>query len=338
MKPIVNPINNLIGNRLIRPKVVYSSGYDIHFMGLEKLHPFDSCKYSRAWRVLADRFGDRLTANSLNPLQPATIEMLKAVHGDSYLASLRRSGFVAKSLELASLSFLPIGILDSRVLKPMRLATMGTVMAAEAALEHGIAINLSGGYHHASSDRGGGFCIYSDIAVAIAQLRLSQKLSTVDQTTDQVAIVDLDAHQGNGLARIFFDDPNVHILDMYNRQIYPQDAMARQRIDCDLPLGSSTDDQDYLGMLKENLPVFLKQIEKPKIVFYNAGTDIYAEDLLGRLKVSEQGVLERDRFVFQTVTELGIPIVMVLSGGYTRESYRLIADSVSMVLQAWGND
>jgi len=303
-------------------------------MGLEKLHPFDSCKYSRAWRVLADRFGDRLTANSLNPLQPATIEMLKAVHGDSYLASLRRSDFVAKSLELSSLSFLPIGILDSRVLKPMRLATMGTVMAAEAALEHGIGINLSGGYHHASSDCGGGFCIYSDIAVAIVQLRLSQKVSLVDQ----VAIVDLDAHQGNGLARIFFDDPNVHILDMYNEQIYPQDVISRRRIDCDLPLGSGTNDQDYLSILKENLPVFLMQIEKPKIVFYNAGTDIYAEDLLGRLKISEQGVLERDRFVFQTVTELGIPLVMVLSGGYTHDSYRLIADSVSMVLQTWKND
>lgn len=334
MKPIVNPINNLIGNRLIRPKVVYSSGYDIHFMGLEKLHPFDSCKYSRAWCVLADRFGDLLTANSLNPLQPATIEMLKAVHGDSYLASLRRSGFVAKSLELSSLTLLPIRILDSRVLKPMRLATMGTVLAAEAALEHGIAINLSGGYHHASSDRGGGFCIYSDIAVAIAQLRLSQKVSLVDQ----VAIVDLDAHQGNGLARIFFDDPNVHILDMYNQQVYPQDAMAKKRINCNLPLDSGMNDQDYLGILKENLPVFLKQIEKPKIVFYNAGTDIYTEDLLGRLKVSEQGILERDRFVFQTVTELGIPLVMVLSGGYTQDSYRLIADSVSMVLQTWEND
>lgn len=318
---------------IIRPKVVYSQGYDIKFLGLEKLHPFDSCKYSRAWRVLADRFGDRLIANSLTPVAPATAEILQLVHTTDYLKNLQRSHFVAQSLELDSLGFLPIGILDSRVLKPMRLATMGTVMASEAALEFGVAINLSGGYHHASAERGEGFCIYSDIAIAISLLRQSQKINA----EDRVAIVDLDAHQGNGLARIFYEDPSIHILDMYNQQIYPNDTYAKERVDCAIPLLSGTKDDRYLGLLKDRLPAFLQEANLPKIVFYNAGTDIYERDLLGGLKVSEEGVLERDRFVFQTVSDLGIPLVMVLSGGYAPESYRLIAHSISDVLQTWNN-
>jgi histone deacetylase 11 len=259
MKETVNPMP-------IRPKVVYSKGYDIKFLGLEKLHPFDSCKYSRAWNVLVERFGDHLIANSLVPLESVNTNTLNMVHTADYLHSLQRSHFVAKSLELASLRFLPISILDSRVLQPMRLATMGTIMAAEAALENGLAINLSGGYHHASIDRGEGFCIYSDIAVAIAMLRQSQKL----QVKDQIAIVDLDAHQGNGLARIFHDDSSIRILDMYNQHIYPHDIWAQKRIDCAIPLASGTKDALYLELLKERLPAFLNEkSERPKIAFYN---------------------------------------------------------------------
>ncbi len=315
----------------ISPKVVYSPGYDIHFLGLEKLHPFDSCKYSRTWNTLLDIFGDRLLQCSLVPHAQASVEMLQTVHGDSYLQQLTRSRYVAGALELDSLGILPIGWLDRSVLKSMRLATAGTVIAAETALETGIAVNLSGGYHHASRDRGEGFCIYSDIAIAIATLRRSGKLSS----TDNLAIIDLDAHQGNGLAHIFDRDPTVHILDMYNCQIYPHDLEAKARIDCHLPLTSGTRDDEYLGKLKEHLATFLTNINQPKIAFYNAGTDIYEFDPLGQLKVSQQGILERDLFVFQTLTSAEIPWVMVLSGGYTRESYQLVANSIASILHTW---
>ncbi len=315
-----------------QPRVIYSPGYDIHFLGLEKLHPFDSCKYSRAWNVLLDRWGDRIQSLCITPTDPAPVDMLRMVHTDDHLAQLGRSRYVASALELDSLRFLPAGILDSRVLRPMRLATMGTVIAAQTALNTGIAINLSGGYHHASQDRGEGFCVYSDIAIAIAVLRQSQAI-TAD---DSVVIIDLDAHQGNGLARIFHQDATVHILDMYNRDIYPHDAWAANRINCALPLTSGTRDERYLRVLQGALPVFLQTIPQPQIAFYNAGTDIYEQDPLGRLSVSQQGILARDRFVFQTLTNAGIPWVMVLSGGYTQESYQLVADSVADVLQTWG--
>jgi histone deacetylase 11 len=319
----------MIESTKVRPKLVYSPGYDIRWLGLEKLHPFDSCKYSRTWKVLCDRFGDGLQSATITPTAPAPVEMLQTIHTPEYLQQLTHSRHIAEALELASLAWVPSGILDRHVLQPMRLATMGTVIAAKAALEHGIAINLSGGYHHASRDRGSGFCVYSDIA--IASLRQSGQLTP----TDSIAIIDLDAHQGNGLARIFDRDSSIHILDMYNRDIYPQDALAIARIDRNLPLASGTRSAEYLDKLQQHLPAFLQQI-RPKIAFYNAGTDIYEDDPLGRLKVSAQGILARDRFVLETLVTTGIPVVMVLSGGYTAESYQLVSRSVGEVWKTWG--
>ena len=323
----------------IRPKLVYSPGYDIRWLGLEKLHPFDSCKYSRTWKALLDspqerafrqRFGKGLQSATITPMAPAPIELLQTIHTDEYLQRLTQSRQIAAALELASLAWVPSDILDRHVLQPMRLATMGTVLAAQAALESGIAINLSGGYHHASRDRGSGFCVYSDIAIAIASLRQSGQLTA----TDSIAIIDLDAHQGNGIARIFEPDRSIHILDMYNRDIYPQDRQAIDRIDCNLPLASGTRDAEYLDKLQQYLPTFLAQ-SRPKIAFYNAGTDIYEDDPLGRLKISAQGVFARDRLVFQTLVDAEIPVVMVLSGGYTSESYQLVARSIGDVWETW---
>jgi histone deacetylase 11 len=317
----------------IFPRLVYSSGYDIHFMGLENLHPFDSCKYSRTWKALLEEFGQVLPAVTLTPTAPVETAMLQQVHTAEYLRCLKNSRYIAQALELGSLGLLPAPILERHVLKPMQLAAMGTVMAAEAALVDRIAINLSGGYHHASADHGEGFCLYADIAIAIAHLRQSQKLTC----GDEIAIIDLDAHQGNGLARIFHHDPSVHILDIYNREIYPHDLLARERINFNLPLPAATQDDLYLSTLKDSLPAFLQTIRSAKIAFYNAGTDIYKDDPLGCLSISEQGILERDQFVFHTLTEAGIPWVMVLSGGYTRKSYQLVANSVAYVLKTWSN-
>lgn len=316
----------------IQPRIVYSPDYDVRFLGLEKLHPFDSCKYSRAWNHLIEKFGSEIDRFRIIPKLPATDDDLKLIHTPDYLQSLKQSPQVAKALELGEIGLLPAWVLDRQVLQPMRLATQGTILAAQAAIEHGIAINLSGGYHHASRDHGEGFCVYADVAIAIETLRRSNTL----EAEDQVIVIDLDAHQGNGVERTFHDDPKVHILDMYNQNIYPQDWWAKERIDCDIPINRGISDRDYLDLLKQKLPAFLQTVDRPKIAFYNAGTDIYASDPLGGLNISEQGVLERDRFVFHTLTEAGIPWVMVLSGGYTKQSYLLVANSVAYVLETWG--
>jgi histone deacetylase 11 len=312
----------------IHPHLVYSRHYNIRACGLERLHPFDSCKYGRAFVNLRSR-GVRFTrTNWLRPKR-ANFGDLRWVHSLEYLARLKDSAYLARVLEIPQVAKLPNWFVRNRILRPMLYATGGTVLAAREALRCKIAINLGGGYHHASRDRGEGFCVYSDVAIALARLRAEGALR-------KALIIDLDAHQGNGLERIYGGDPDTGILDMYNREIYPMDFAARDCIDWDLPLRPGTADKEYLGLLGEALPRALDEFH-PDLAIYNAGTDIYQGDPLGGLAVSETGVFERDRLVFDMLTERSIPWVMVTSGGYTRESYRLIANSVAFVFQKYGN-
>lgn len=313
-------------------RVVYSRHYDIGFFGLERMHPFDSRKYGRAWREIGSRLGHRRSEVRLRPMEPVTRDALLSVHTEDYLVQLRESAYLAGALELPPLRHLPATIIDACVLKPMRWATAGTVEAGRKALEAGCVVNLSGGYHHAKPSQGEGFCIYADIAIGIQTLRTESLLSE----QQAVAYVDLDAHQGNGVCMTCMDDERVSIFDMYNSQIYPaHDVEARERIDCDLPLQSGCNDQTYLGKLREHLPSFLDAAARSGKVglgIYNAGTDIYQDDPLGQLAVSAEGILTRDRFVIEEFRKRRIPVVMLLSGGYTRESYRLIANSVTDIL------
>ncbi|VAW79088.1 hypothetical protein MNBD_GAMMA12-377 [hydrothermal vent metagenome] len=309
-------------------RIVYSPDYDIRFAGMEKFHPFDSRKYSRAWEVLRKKFGSALEQNRIIPKTPISDESLLKVHSKAYLKSLGKSRTIARALELPILRFIPAKLLSRWVLDPMRLAVAGTVIAARKALQNGVAVNLAGGYHHATADRGQGFCLFADVGVAVAELRASSHL----QSDDQVMIIDLDAHQGNGNEHVFRQDPNMHILDMYNKDVYPNDVLARERIDMDIPVVSGINEDIYLSILRDKLPRFLASVKDPKLIFYIAGTDILAKDPLGSMNVSAKGVLERDMMVFNALVDAAIPFVMVTSGGYTSASYRLIADSLSYLL------
>jgi histone deacetylase 11 len=315
------------------PRIVYSPRYNIGFFGLERLHPFDSRKYGRAWRYLRHRFGRRLPKIHLKPPRAVNRHELLAVHQASYLDRLRDSKYVAQALEVPFLQNLPHLLIDWSVLLPMRWATMGTVVAARASLQYGLAVNLGGGYHHAKPNAGEGFCIYSDIAMAIHSLR-SEGLLTTQQ---RVAYVDLDAHQGNGVCHAFMSDPRVFIFDVYNATIYPfYDSAARDRIDCDVRITGACHEQQYLRELKTGLPGFLDSIASSQpvgLAIYNAGTDVLAGDPLGGLNISAAGILERDLFVVRQLRERDIPTVMLLSGGYTRMSHRLVADSVIRLVE-----
>jgi histone deacetylase 11 len=318
----------------MQPKIIYSPNYNIHFFGLEKLHAFDSCKYGRAWQRLEGTFGiDKLNNWKVKPMYPVEESLLSIVHTEDYLKLLNNSNYVMQLLEMPLLGwFVPIERLRKHVLEPMRLAVTGTIIASEEALNSGIAVNLSGGYHHASKSHGGGFCIYSDIAVAISKLRQSNEITN----NDQIIIIDLDAHQGNGLERIFYEDKNVYFLDMYNQNTYPNDEWAKQRINYNIPLHTGTTDEEYLGKLRKQLPLLLQEVRNPKIAFYNAGTDIYKNDSLGGLQISEQGILERDKLVFKTLIDANIPLIMLPSGGYSKMSHILIANSIKYILENWG--
>ena len=316
------------------PRIVYDRRYNIGLLGLERLHPFDSHKYGRAWAELRRRFGRRVEQLHVSPPRAVNQEELLRVHTPAYLDRLRDAKFVARVLELPPLAMLPGRIVDFAVLRRMRWAAMGTIVAAREAMAHGLSVNLAGGYHHASPDHGHGFSAYADVGLAVDDLRRGGTLGD----SDAVVYVDLDAHQGNGVCRTFADDPRVLIYDQYNGRIFPGDDVARQRIDCDVPLRHGCPEPDYFAALTTNLPPFLDSATRAggvRLAVYNAGTDVYAGDQLGGMNVSAAGVLERDRFVLDQLIGRHIPTLIVLSGGYSRESYRLVAAMVGHVVERW---
>ena len=318
------------------PKIVYSPKYNIGVFGLERLHPFDGRKYGRAWGLLQKRFGNKLRELLVRPRRAIRRSELLDVHTPEYLKKLRGAKFVAGVVEIPSLRYVPGWVADRVILRPMRWGTMGTVIAAREAMQHGLAINLSGGYHHANPEDGHGFSAYADVALAIHGLRASGKLGE----TDKVVYIDLDAHQGNGVCRTYFEDRRVFIYDQYNRHIFPLDVRAQRRIDCDASVEGGCSEADYLATLRRKLPAFLDSVTRGRGVrfgVYNAGTDIFENDQLGGMNVSAAGVLQRDRLVLDELIARRIPTLVVLSGGYSRQSYELVAGMVGHVVERWGS-
>jgi len=263
----------------------------------------------------------------VRPKRGANHDELLLVHTTEYLTRLRDSKYVAGALEVSLVQHLPNWVIDWHVLRPMRWATRGTIVAAQEALSHGLAINLSGGYHHAKPSHGEGFSIYADVGIAVASLRHDGRISQ----TDRVVYIDTDVHQGNGVCHTFMNDSRVFLFDMFNHRIYPwTDNEAKQRIDCAIPLTSSCTDETYLEELQQKLPGFLDSVGNSPIgiAFYNAGTDVFAGDPLGGMNISAAAICERDLYVVSELRRRRIPTVMVLSGGYTKKSFQLVADSV----------
>jgi histone deacetylase 11 len=309
-------------------KIIYSRHYDIGFFGLERLHPFDSRKYSRAWKCLRREFGSRLRQLHVKPARPVSREELLRVHSAEYLELLRKPKYVATALELPIVAKLPSFVIDRCILRPMRWGTMGSMLAVREAINDGLAVNLSGGYHHAKPSGGEGFCVYADIALAVDAARRDGLIGNNART----AYIDTDAHQGNGVCHTFLDDRRVFIFDMYNHTIYPcYDHIAQGRIDCHVRVHAGHTSAEYMKSLKDTLPGFLASIsrtEPVELAIYNAGTDVFAGDALGNLNVKAEHILERDLFVVDQLRRRNIPVAMLLSGGYSSESYKLVFASV----------
>lgn len=185
------------------------------------------------------------------------------------------------------------------------LAVGGTVLTARLALRHGVACHLAGGTHHAFPDHGSGFCIFNDCAVA-ARVLLAEDL------VRSVMVIDLDVHQGDATAAIFAEDPRVTTLSVHCASNFP---LRKQISDHDLPLGDGLEDDDYLRAIGDLIPDLLDQV-RPDLVLYNAGVDPHRSDRLGRLCLSDSGLLNRDRLVLDTCLRRGIPIATVIGGGY----------------------
>ncbi|XP_010493861.1 PREDICTED: histone deacetylase 2 [Camelina sativa] len=303
---------------LSKVSIIYSSAYNIFFLGIEKLHPFDSTKWGRVCKFLvSDGFLEEKSI--VEPLEASMTDLL-VVHSENYLNSLKSSATVARIAEVPPVAFFPNFLVQQKVLYPFRKQVGGTILAAKLATERGWAINIGGGFHHCTAERGGGFCAFADISLCVHFAFLRLRIS-------RVMIIDLDAHQGNGHETDLGDDNRVYILDMYNPEIYPFDYRARRFIDQKVEVVSGTTTEEYLRKLDDALEVASRNFQ-PEMVIYNAGTDILDGDPLGRLKISPDGVTSRDEKVFRFAREKNIPLVMLTSGGYMQSSARVIADSI----------
>ncbi len=315
-------------------KVIYNLNYNMGLMGLEKLHPFDGNKFQRAWALLEQELGSGLTKYYVDVDRPLSDDELLDIHTTQHLQMMRQPSALAKAFEVREVALLRYSMLDLGFLTPMRWACRGSIIAARQALQHGFAINLGEGFHHAKPDRAEGFCLFSDIALIVAQLRSDGTLTD----EQRVAYIDLDAHLGNGVAHCFLNDPRMFHFDMFNESIYPtSDTVAMDRVDCPIPVPVGCEGSQYLELLHNQLPRFLDSVTRTKdvgLVIYNAGTDVVAGDDLGLMSLTEHDVLERDQFVFQETNRRNLPTVMLLSGGYTEASHRLIANSVAWMCKA----
>ena len=185
------------------------------------------------------------------------------------------------------------------------LAVGGTVLTARLALEHGVACHLAGGTHHAFADHGSGFCIFNDCAVAAAVLLAEGQIK-------RLMVVDLDVHQGDGTAALFAGDPRVFCFSAHCASNFP---LRKQHSDLDLPLADGLEDGAYLAAIGDVIPDLLDQVQ-PELVLYNAGVDPHHHDRLGKLALTNEGLLNRDRMVLDACLRRRIPIATVIGGGY----------------------
>jgi len=312
--------NSLSGFHIFKGRipVVYNEKYNIHFWGFEEFHPFDTKKYQHIIEELNQELGAS-TDGFITALKPSQ-NILSLAHTQEYLNSLKSSWVLARITELGFLRFFPNKLSQNLILEPMLYQSGGSLIASMAALEHGWAINLGGGFHHASSDNGEGFCALADISMIIKFLRKEGKIS-------KAMIIDLDAHQGNGHGQDFLEDSETYIMDFYNHEIYPNDVEAEKGIDLKVKLASFSGDKLYLDQLEKALPQAFKAFN-PDIIIYVAGTDLLEGDPLGGLSLSEEAVIQRDEMVFQYAFDQKTPIVMLLSGGYQKTNAHVIAQSI----------
>ena len=321
--------------------IVYDPQYNISLLGPidQYIHPFDGAKYGKVASYLRDA---KLTTSFHKPISISNADLLK-VHSKEYLESTKSSWNIAfKIMSVFPLALVPNWFLQWRVLRPMRLATGGTLKAVDLALQQGYAINIGGGYHHAQSDsypKIGGYCVYGDIQLAVKRFH-EQK------PNGKILIIDLDAHQGNGYEYDLHANKNVRFFDIYNKNDYPgydsgtwwhsllygnKEEPNRKHIHYNYPIDEATTEEQYLKMAQEGLTKALEEF-KPDLIIYNAGTDILDGDPEGKLHISEAGIIKRDHLIFEGALSSKTPIIMLTSGGYTSKTAGIIGRSIENVL------
>ena len=271
---------------------------EIYAHPLPEGHRFPMIKYELIPGQLL--YEGSITRNNLFAPQPCADEVILWTHTDEYLRKLKNQSLTAKEQR-------HIGFPQSPGLTLRELViTQGTIDCCLYAIQNEIAMNVAGGTHHAFADRGEGFCLLNDFAVA-ANYLLKMNLAR------QIIIIDLDVHQGNGTASIFRHEPRVFTFSMHGRHNYP---FHKEVSDLDIPLEDGTGETAYLGLLRDTLTGLLDKV-KPDFAFFLSGVDILNTDKFGKLDISVRGCRERDEYVFTTLRTLGIPCVVSMGGGYS---------------------
>jgi acetoin utilization deacetylase AcuC-like enzyme len=291
--------------------IVYSPGYHLASVGE---HVFPMLKYEAIHRRLQAAGGFAF----VQP-EPASWEDLALVHTPEHLRKARTSTFSPQEIRRLELPWSHEGM------EQLRLMAGGTLEAARRALDPaagGITGNIGGGFHHAFADHGEGFCLFNDVAMAI---RVLQR----DGLVQRAAVIDCDAHHGNGTAAFFQRDPSVFTFSMHSQNNYPADK-PQGSLDIGLPRG--VEDEEYLELLRDALPEVFAS--RPQIVFYVAGGDVFHGDQIGGLGLTKDGARQRDRLVLRACRDSGVPAAIVLAGGYPRTLDDLVEIQSGTFLEA----
>jgi acetoin utilization deacetylase AcuC-like enzyme len=270
-------------------------------------HRFPMAKYALIRdRVLAEGL---VAPDAMHDPPRVTRDELLLVHTADYVDRVTSGTLSAAEQRRIGLPWSPLFV--ERAYRVVR----GTVEAAEAALDRGVAFNLAGGTHHAFPDHGEGFCTFNDVGVAVRRLQRAGRVR-------RAAIVDLDVHQGNGTHAVFAGDPSVFTFSMHGAKNFPFHKVPGT---LDVELEDGTGDDEYLARLADALPGVLAA-SQPDLVVYLAGSDPHEGDRLGRLKLTFDGLRRRDRMVLESCRDVGIPVCLTISGGYGRD----VADTVAV--------
>jgi len=294
-------------------KAFYS---DTFVLPLPEHHRFPMAKY----RLLRERLVDEgvLDSRDLHVPEPATWDELRLVHDPQYVDAVATGTLAADAQRRIGFPWSPMMVERSRRSVGATIAAAREVMRCSR-----VAANLAGGTHHAFRDRGEGYCVFNDVAVAASLLRR-------DGIAERIAIVDCDVHQGNGTAAIFRDEPAVFTFSLHGAKNFP---FRKEASDLDVTFDDGAGDDEYLAALDRHLPAVLDG-HQPDVVFYLAGADPYEGDRLGRLKLTITGLQQRDRMVFDACRLRDLPVVVVMSGGYAPDVDAIVTIHTNTIREA----
>lgn len=292
--------------------------YCDHFvLPLPPDHSFPMAKYRLTReRIVAEGI---VAADEVVEAEPAPWEALRRVHTAEYVEAVR-TGTVPRDVQRR------IGFPWSpEMVERARRSVGATLQAAGEALATpgGVSANLAGGTHHAFADRGEGFCVFNDVAVAARVLLAARRVS-------RLAVIDCDVHQGNGTAAIFRDDPSVFTFSMHGANNYP---FRKETSDLDVVFDDGAGDAEYLDALERHVPGLLAS-HRPDLVFYLAGADPYEADRWGRLKLTFEGLRRRDAVVLDTCRDAGVPVAISMAGGYAHDVEAIVRIHAATIREA----